>query len=90
MKKAHLHADTTVTLHDVPIRSSHVLVKVVVAGCNLGDRKMSARLLKTISDCPNSGNDVAGITQTVPSEVYDFHVGDGVAPLHGLGALVHD
>lgn len=89
MKKTHLRADTTVTLHDAPIRPSHVLVKVVVAGCNLGDRKMSARFLKTISDCPNSGDDVAGITQTVPSEVYDFHVGDRVAALHGLGAFVH-
>jgi NADPH:quinone reductase len=90
MREAHLHADTTATLHDVLIRPLHVLVKVVAAGCNLKDRKMPAGLLKTISDCPDSGDDVAGIIQAIPSEVYDFHVGDRVVTLHGLGALVHD
>lgn len=38
MKEAHVHADTTVTIHDVPVpqitHSSQILVKVVVSGTN--------------------------------------------------------
>ena len=103
MKEAHVHPDTSVTLHDVPIpqitEPTRILIKVVVSGCNPKDWKMPAGILKTISDCPNSGDDMAGIVQAVGSEVYDFHVGDRVVALHGLTApygsyaeyaLVHD
>ena len=38
MKEAHVHSDTTVTIHDVPIpkitHPSQILVKVVVSGTN--------------------------------------------------------
>ncbi len=90
MKEVRVAADTTVTLHDVPApritHPSQILIKVVVAGCNPKDWKMPAGIIKTISDCPNSGDDVAGIVAAVGSSVYDFHPGDRVAALHELGA----
>ena len=46
---------------------------------------MPAAMLKTISDCPNSGDDVAGFVHAVGANVIDFHVGDRVAALHELG-----
>ena len=47
---------------------------------------MPASMLKTISHCPNSGDDVAGIVHAVGTKVIGFHVGDRVAALHELGA----
>lgn len=47
---------------------------------------MPAGKLKTVSNCPNSGDDIAGIVAAVGSDVYDFHIGDRVAALHELGA----
>jgi len=65
MKEAHIDADTNVTLHDVPVPEltdpHHILMKVVVAGCNPKDWKMPAGMLVTIGSCPNSGDDVAGV-----------------------------
>ena len=46
---------------------------------------MPASMLKTISDCPNSGDDIAGFVHAVGASVTDFHVGDRVAALHELG-----
>lgn len=46
---------------------------------------MPTSMLKTISDCPNSGDDVAGFVHAVGSGVTDFHVGERVAALHELG-----
>ncbi|KAI5210668.1 hypothetical protein E4T39_00002 [Aureobasidium subglaciale] len=90
MKEAHIDADTKVTLHDVPIPEvvdpHHVLIKVIVAGCNPKDWKMPAGKLVTISSCPNSGDDIAGIVTAVGSSVYEFRPGDRVAALHQLGA----
>ena len=64
MKEAHIDADTTVTLHNVSIPEladpHHILIKVIVAGCNPKDWKMPAGTLVTIGSCPNSGDDVAG------------------------------
>ena len=38
MKEAHVHSDTTVTIHDVPIpqitHPSQILIKVIVSGTN--------------------------------------------------------
>lgn len=90
MKEAHVHADTSVTLHDVPlpeITDPHqMIIQVIVAGCNPKDWKMPAGLLATIADCPNSGDELAGIVHAVGSSVTSFHVGDRVAALHQLGA----
>ncbi|CAF9912950.1 MAG: hypothetical protein ALECFALPRED_008442 [Alectoria fallacina] len=89
MKEAHVHPDTTVTIHDVPIpqitHPSQILVKVVVSGTNPKDWKMPASMLKTISHCPNSGDDVAGFVHAIGTNVTDFHIGDRVAALHELG-----
>lgn len=46
---------------------------------------MPASMLTTISDCPNSGDDVAGFVHAIGPDVTDFHIGDRVAALHELG-----
>ena len=60
---------------------------------------MPAGHLKTIENCPNSGDDIAGTIYAIGSAVIDFHIGDRVAALHELGtpggsyaeyALVYD
>ena len=90
MIEAHVHADTSVTLHEVSIPDKlephQLLIQVAVASCNPKDWKMPAGLLKTIADCPNSGDDVAGVVAAVGSSVRLFRVGDRVAALHQLGA----
>lgn len=89
MKEAHVHSDTSVTIHDAPIpqitHPHQILVKVVVSGTNPKDWKMPASMLKTISNCPNSGDDVAGFVHAVGTSVTAFHIGDRVAALHELG-----
>lgn len=90
MLEAHVGLDTSVTLHSVAIPSitepNDILIRVVCAACNPKDWKMPAGLLKTIADCPNSGDDLAGIVQEVGSAVTSFSPGDRVAALHELGA----
>ncbi|KAK5746135.1 hypothetical protein LTR17_000869 [Elasticomyces elasticus] len=90
MKEAHVDADTNVTLHAVPVPqlkdSHHILIKVIVSGCNPKDWKMPAGLLVTIGNCPNSGADIAGIVHKVGSAVHNFRPRDRVAALHRLGA----
>lgn len=75
MKEGHIDADTNVTLHDVPIPElmdpHHILIKVVVAGCNPKDWKMPAGMLVTIGSCPNSGDDVAGVYRPKSSSMTD-------------------
>ena len=89
MKEAHVAKDSTVTIHNVPIpelqASTEILVKVIASGVNPKDWKMQSGILTTISDCPNSGDDVAGIVEATGSDVKDFHRGDRVAGLHELG-----
>lgn len=89
-KEAHVDKDTNVTVHDVPkpkiTEPNDVIIKVAVAGCNPKDWKMQAGILKTIGDCPNSGDDIAGYIHEVGSAVSGFHKGDRVAALHQLGA----
>ncbi|KFZ11404.1 hypothetical protein V501_04784 [Pseudogymnoascus sp. VKM F-4519 (FW-2642)] len=90
MKEAHVHADTSVTLHDVSIPTinhpSQILIKVIATSCNPKDWKMATGSLMTISACPNSGDDIAGIIEAIGGDVHDFKVGDRVAALHELGA----
>lgn len=89
MKEAHIHADTSVTLHNVPIptitHASQILIKVMAANCNPKDWKMATGNHMTIKECPSSGDDIAGIVEAVGNDVHDFKVGDRVAALHQLG-----
>nr|OQO32047.1 hypothetical protein B0A51_00585 [Rachicladosporium sp. CCFEE 5018] len=75
MLKAHVDANTSVTIVSAPlpriIEANDVLIKVECASCNPKDWKMPAGILKTIANCPNSGDDLAGIV---------------LAALHQLGA----
>ncbi|KAK5164752.1 uncharacterized protein LTR77_009415 [Saxophila tyrrhenica] len=90
MLEAHVHPDTSVTLATVLIpkisEPNDILVRVVCASCNPKDWKMPAGLLKTIADCPNSGDDLAGVVEKVGAEVASVKPGDRVAALHQLGA----
>jgi NADPH2:quinone reductase len=90
MLEAHVDADTSVTLHRVPVptisESDDMIVRVVCASCNPKDWKMPAGFLKTISDCPNSGDDLSGVVEAVGPAVTRFKPGDHVAALHQLGA----
>lgn len=89
MTEAHIHADTSVTLHTVPIPTithpCQLLIKVHATSCNPKDWKMATEKLMTISSCPNSGDDIAGTVVAVGSDVHDFKPGDRVAALHELG-----
>jgi len=90
MRKAHVDADTNVTVKDAPkpqvLKPDDIIIRVVVAGCNPKDWKMPAGILKTIAECPNSGDDIAGFVGQVGSAVLAFRPGDRVAALHQLGA----
>lgn len=90
MKEAHVDADTNVTVKDTPepqvLAPDDIIIRVVVAGCNPKDWKMPAGILKTIAECPNSGDDIAGVVEKVGSAVLAFRPGDRVAALHQLGA----
>ena len=90
MKEAHVHADTSVTLHDVPIpeikEPSQIIIRVVCSGINPKDWKMPAGILTTIRDCPNSGDNIAGIVHEIGTGVTGFRKGDRVAALHPLRA----
>lgn len=90
MKEAHVNSDTSVTVVEVPkpqiSAPDDVIIKVIAVGCNPKDWKMQAGILKTIADCPNSGDDIAGIVDSVGSHVTSFKPGDRVAALHELGA----
>lgn len=90
MKEAHVHAGTSVATHDVPIsptsHPSQILIKVIAASYNPIDWKMATGNLMTIRECPNSGDDIAGIVEAVGGHVHDFRAGERVATLHELGA----
>jgi NADPH:quinone reductase len=89
MQEAHIHADTSVTLHTVPIPTiTHplqLLIKVHATSCNPKDWKMATVNLMVISSCPNSGDDIAGTVVAVGSDMHDFKPGDRVATLHEFG-----
>lgn len=74
--EAHAKANTSVTLHEVPIpKITHlgqILIKVNSASCNPKDWKMATGNLMTIRACPNSGDDMAGTVVEVGSSVVDF------------------
>lgn len=90
MKEARVYADEThglkVQLHEVPIPTpapDQVLIKVVVSGSNPKDWKF----LSVFPDRNgfNSGDDIAGIVQSVGDEVsWEFRPGDRVAAFHTM------
>jgi len=90
MKEAHVDAETNVTIIDVPapqiVEPNDIIIRVFIAGCNPKDWKMPAGILKTIAECPNSGDDIAGVVEKVGAAVFGFRPGDRVAALHQLGA----
>ena len=90
MLEAHVATDSTVSLAHVPtpqIQSpTEILVQVEASGVNPKDWKIQSGILTTISACPNSGDDVAGIVVSVGTQVKDFKVGDRIAGLHELGS----
>ncbi|KAK6432959.1 hypothetical protein LTR95_010867 [Oleoguttula sp. CCFEE 5521] len=90
MLEAHVDASTAVTVVEAPIpkavEPNDIIVKAVCASCNPKDWKMPAGILKTIANCPNSGDDLAGIVHEVGSAVTNCKPGDRVAALHQLGA----
>ncbi|KAK6428064.1 hypothetical protein LTR95_015794 [Oleoguttula sp. CCFEE 5521] len=90
MLEAHVDADSSVTVVSAPIprivEPNDIIVRVACASCNPKDWKMPAGILKTIANCPNSGDDVAGVLHEVGSSVTSCKPGDRVAALHQLGA----
>jgi NADPH:quinone reductase-like Zn-dependent oxidoreductase len=83
MKEAIVAAGPKVTIHDVPIpkpNSDQVLIKVIYSGSNPKDWKRPE-----ISSVPhNSGDDIAGIVESVGEDVYEFKKGDRVAAFHQM------
>lgn len=92
MKEARVSKDAThglkVQLHDVLIptpTSDQVLIKVVVAGSNPKDWKFLSVFTEHEPEGFNSGDDIAGIVESVGIEVAvsgRFKVGDRVAAFH--------
>ena len=90
MKEARIYTDEAhglrVQLHDVPVPTpapDQVLIKVVVSGSNPKDWKF----LSVFPDRNgfNSGDDIAGIVESVGSEVtWEFKPGDRVAAFHTM------
>jgi len=83
MKEAIVRPDLTVELHTVPIpkpTSTQVLIKVVCAGCNPKDWKQPVFSKTSL----NSGDDMAGIVESVGSDVLEFKIGDRVAAFHTM------
>ncbi|KAL9052566.1 MAG: hypothetical protein Q9162_005314 [Coniocarpon cinnabarinum] len=90
MPEAHVSNDTTVTVEQVPIpeptEPHSIVVRVHVCGINPKDWKMPAGILTSISDCPNSGDDIAGIVHSVHPTVKNFKPGNRVAARMALFA----
>ena len=90
MKEARVYKDddlgVKVKLHDVPIPTpapDQVLIKVVVSGSNPKDWKILS--LYAGYDAFNSGDDIAGIVESVGSDtIGEFKPGDRVAAFHTM------
>jgi NADPH:quinone reductase len=83
MKEALVAADVSVTIHDVAIPTPgphEILVKVVIAGTNPKDWKFPGFL----KNAHNSGDDLAGIVESVGDGVCEFRKGDRVAGMHAF------
>lgn len=90
MKEARVYKDDAhglrIQLHDVPIPTpapNQVLIKVVVSGSNPKDWKFLS--VFPDNDGFNSGDDIAGIVESVGSEAaWEFKPGDRVAAFHTM------
>jgi len=77
--------DVKVELHDVPIpepNPDQVLIKVIVSGTNPKDWKIPIWSGKASGT--NSGDDIAGIVESVGDNVTEFKPGDRVAAFHEM------
>lgn len=82
-------------IHGVPVQglrqqvdipkpgADEVLIKVVAAGLNPKDWKFTAR--RDASSSLNAGDDIAGVVESVGSDVYEYKPGDRVAAFHRMG-----
>ncbi|KAI9163098.1 Trans-enoyl reductase fsr4 [Paramyrothecium foliicola] len=81
MKEAIVCIDTSVKIHEVPVPTpgpKDVLIKVIVAGTNPKDWKVPTFFKKE----QNSGDDIAGVVESVGADVTGFNKGDRVAAFH--------
>ncbi|TVY36436.1 Trans-enoyl reductase [Lachnellula occidentalis] len=84
MKEAIVAKGPKVTIHDVPVpkpNADQVLIKVIYSGSNPKDWK-----LPQMGDPHNSGDDIAGIIESVGENVTEFKKGDRVAAFHEMAA----
>ncbi|KFA70213.1 hypothetical protein S40285_04441 [Stachybotrys chlorohalonatus IBT 40285] len=76
---------TEVSLHEVPMPTpgdNEVLIKVVVSGTNPKDWKIPYWIQDL--NPSNSGDDIAGIVESVGKDVTEFKPGDRVAAFHEM------
>jgi hypothetical protein len=84
MKEAVVAKGPKVTIHDVPTPkpgANQVLIKVIYSGCNPKDWKRVE-----YGQPHNSGDDIAGIVESVGEGVFEFKKGDRVAAFHEMMA----
>jgi NADPH2:quinone reductase len=86
MLEALISAGPKVAIHDTPKPSPgplQVLTKVIVSGSNPKDWKRPAWDSKNCGNT-NQGDDIAGIVESVGSDVTEFKPGDRVAAFHHM------
>lgn len=82
MKNAIVAKGPKVTIEDIPIpkpAANQVLIKVVYSGSNPKDWKRP-----NMGEPHNSGDDIAGIVESVGDNVIEFRKGDRVAAFHEM------
>ncbi|PBP26937.1 WD domain-containing protein [Diplocarpon rosae] len=82
MKNALVAKGPKVTINDVPIpkpAAGQVLIRVIYSGSNPKDWK-----LPEYGEAHNSGDDIAGIVESIGDDVVEFKKGDRVAAFHEM------
>lgn len=85
MKEAIVNVDLSVSIIDSDIpkpKENEVLIKVIVSGSNPKDWKIPGWTQKS----HNSGDDIAGVVESVGENVTEFRKGDRVAAFHVMRA----
>lgn len=83
MREAIVHPDLSVNIIDSPIptpNDDQILIKVVYSGTNPKDWKIPVWQKKA----SNTGDDIAGIVESVGANVTEFREGDRVAAFHQM------